>query len=165
MGWIKLVMGVLGLVVCCGLAGIRINLGDSMPKGLYYLTSDPPTLQQLASSCLDQSIADRGKTRGYLASGWCNTGIRPVMKHIYALPGDRIEHQDGYLVINGEVNRTIKLYTKDSAGNPLSFNYTTPYYVPEERYMLISTHVENSWDSRYFGAVEIERSMKPWWLF
>lgn len=101
--------------------------------------------------------------QGYLVEGNCKTGSIPVMKIIKGLPGDRYSYKNGLLMLNGA---QYQQKTQDSSLRPLKTFYRQDAGVLNNgEYILISSYVTNSWDSRYWGPVPIEYLLKPLWIY
>lgn len=146
--------------------GLYLNISDSMPKGFYRQVQAASVRGSLAVSCLTPSIATYGLERGYLVPGACPTGIQPVMKKIIAIPGDNIQIRHGYLIINHIPHPELKIAMLDSKQRPLQLFYPSrSYVIGEGQYMLVSDYVVNSWDSRYWGPVGIEKLVVAVWEF
>jgi signal peptidase I len=87
----------------------------------------------------------------------------PVIKVIAGVPGDSFTVQNGILTING---KTYPLQQTDRAGKPLKRFYgESVRKLQKEEYILLSDYVPNSWDSRYWGPVEIKYIIKPLVVF
>lgn len=135
----------------------------SLPYGIYIKTSGNPERGSYAATCLTPEIARYGIDRGYLAKGVCQTGTVMVLKVIKGIPGDHYSIQNGFFVINGV---SYGIVPKDSLGRPLKAFYEQKEGVVESgKYILLSNFIKNSWDSRYWGTVEIEFLVKPLWIF
>lgn len=162
----KIGIGILVISISlCYFLDIRVNLTDSMPKGIYQRIGGTIKRGDIATSCLTSSIAKFGLERHYLRYGWCATSIRPVMKWVYAIPGDMIERKNNQLWINNKKIPEIKWQYKDKKSRILPIFYPTPYQLKSNEYFLLSTHVPNSWDSRYFGPVSVEKKMNILWIW
>jgi len=135
----------------------------SLPHGIYLRTGGAPKIGDYAVSCLTPEIARYGIERGYLVPGNCKTGSVPVLKIIKGMPGDNFMIKNGYFALNGI---EYPIADHDSTGRPLKAFYAGSGGVLEEnKYLLISTFVKNSWDGRYWGGVAIKYIVKPLWIF
>ena len=73
-----------------------------------------------------------------------------MMKHVFALPGDFVCRKGRVLLINHQVVATImRDYAPGKALPQLKICRTLGY----NEYMLMSTRVKDSFDSRYFGPI------------
>ncbi len=141
---------------------VRVNwLTDSMPRGLYRQVNVKPEKGMIAASCLTYEIAQHGLERGYLFKGNCDTGIQPVIKPITAVEGDVVSIEDGSISINGEIRNEYKVHEVDSRGRILKKYWHDKQRLKKGEYWLMSDHIENSYDSRYFGAVSVEYVVEP----
>ena len=72
-------------------AGLRVNPTPSLPKGIYRISPGTPGKGDLVTFCLDGGYAALARERGYLETGSCPSGLRPLLKRLVGLPGDHIE--------------------------------------------------------------------------
>ena len=135
----------------------------SLPYGIYMRINGTPELNDYAATCLTPAMAQYGLSKSYLAPGNCATGTVLVLKKIKGLPGDHFAIKHGVFQINGQ---SYRIMSKDSSGRPLKIFYKGPEGTIEPgRYILLSDFVKNSWDSRYWGPVNIHFLLKPLWIF
>lgn len=132
----------------------------SMPPGIYREVSGTAKIGMIATTCLNKSIADYGLARGYFMKGDCPSGIRPVMKQIYALPGDTVDSEGNEVLINGR-QTGIMILKNDSNGRVLSRRILKNYRLKSDEYFLMSEYKANSFDSRYWGPVTVEDLLAP----
>ena len=101
--------------------------------------------------------------RNYILNGTCDGGYYPLLKKVVGLQGDKIEIKD-YVYINEKKQKKSKLYKKDPKGNLLPRSKENNITIPQGYMFLLSDYHELSFDSRYIGAVEMNRTislMKP----
>ncbi len=123
-------------------AGLRVNVTASLPRGLYQISAGSPGKGEYATFCLSGEFAELARERGYVLAGSCPSGLRPLLKHVAALPGD---------VVNVAA---LLLRAKDSQGRPLpSVLQNGP--VPAGMALLLADH-PGSFDGRYFGLVPLD---------
>jgi conjugative transfer signal peptidase TraF len=135
----------------------------SLPYGIYIKKNGVPQRGDFAASCLTAEIARYGITRGYLAQGNCDTGTVLVLKMIKGLPGDHFAVNNRFFAINGY---SYHIMDQDSSRRTLSIFYKEKEGVLDrEKYILLSDFAKNSWDSRYWGPVNIQFLLKPLWIF
>jgi len=160
--WLLLVL--LTLVVLNFTHIVYLNIyTHSLPYGVYVRINGTPQRGDFAASCLTKEIAQYGIARGYLATGNCDTGSVRVLKIIKGLPGDRFVVEHGIFSLNGH---SYPIMNKDSLGRTLKAFYKQKEGVVDKgKYILLSNFVKNSWDSRYWGPVNIEFLLKPLWIF
>lgn len=123
-----------------------------MPRGIYRITSQPLTHSAIVGACVPESYALLAHNRGYLSSGGCPSGVRPVMKYVAAVPGDSVEIRWHGVFVNGKPIPNTDVLAADSFGRGLP-NYLGNYLVQQGQYWLIANHDRGSFDSRYFGPV------------
>ena len=159
-----LFLALLGLILLNFTHIVYFNIyTHSLPYGIYIKTNGVPQRDEYAASCLTQSIAQYGISRGYLAVGNCKTGTVRVLKIIKGIPGDRFGVKNGFLEINESFYR---IMDQDSSGRALAAFYKKKEGVLDKgQYILLSDFAKNSWDSRYWGPVSIDFLVKPLWIF
>jgi len=134
----------------------------SLPYGIYVRIKGTPQRGDYAASCLTQEIARYGIIRHYLASGNCDTGTVRVLKMIKGLPGDRFVVKNANLELNGY---SYHLMDRDSSARALKVFYKQRAGVIKKgQYILLSDFTNYSWDSRYWGPVDIQFLLKPLWI-
>jgi conjugative transfer signal peptidase TraF len=135
----------------------------SLPNGIYIRKCGVPHIGDYAVSCLTPKVAQYGIDRGYLIQGGCDSGSVAVLKIIKGMPGDKYSLRNGQLSVNGMVYLS---EPKDSKGRPLEWLYSSKEGVlGSDQYLLISSHVKNSWDSRYWGPVPVKYIVQPLWIY
>jgi conjugative transfer signal peptidase TraF len=139
---------------------LRLNTTESAPIGLYFIlprsfSANPIGTDTWVAVCLPQQLARFSRRRGYLSSGSCPPGVAPVLKHLAARPGDRIDLSPTGLSVNGHRIPWTTPRTRDSKGRPLPRPPFGSLRVGQDELWLISP-ISRSWDSRYFGPVGTE---------
>jgi conjugative transfer signal peptidase TraF len=135
----------------------------SLPYGIYMRIGDHPQKGNFAATCLTPEIARYGIARRYLELGQCDNGSVFVIKIIKGIPGDFFAVKNGFLRLNGE---QYYIMNTDSSGRSLKmFYHQKQGIINKGKYILLSDFVPNSWDSRYWGQVDIQFLLKPLWLF
>lgn len=155
MKWTFSLVGILVVfVLAFHLAGIRYNVSESYPSGLYRVDKGRfPAVGELALFCPpDNEATQIAKDRRYLKEGFCDSGTLPLTKRLVAEGGDLVQvTAEGIRVNGGAVIENTRLLTSDSSGQGL------PVYpggeLSEDMYFMVSEHNPKSWDSRYFGPV------------
>lgn len=125
--------------------GLTYQVSTSMPKGFYFIRPahhlyrgevvvfKPPTRMQ----------------RLLLKHHWApESGV--LMKHVMAVPGDQVCYRSKSLWINNQ--RTAPIYHFYAPGKRLPQYHFCEKLKPDQ-YLLISTKVKESFDSRYFGPI------------
>ncbi|MGH3711569.1 MAG: conjugative transfer signal peptidase TraF [Pseudonocardiaceae bacterium] len=142
-------------------AGFRINVTDSMPLGIWRVERGGPLVRgEPVWACPPSHPSVRFAAQvGYLKKGFCPGGVVPVLKPVVALPGDHIAVSSRGVAVNGHLI---------PATAPLPFS---PGVIPKAvegegivrpgQAWVVSTYNPRSYDSRYFGPVDIERIDGP----
>jgi conjugative transfer signal peptidase TraF len=137
-----------------------INLSHSVPLGLYQVI--PP--DNLKTGDLVVFEPPQGarfliQQRHWLPNGW------PLIKRVGALAGDSYSVIEGSFFVNGTYVGPV--YERDSEGKALPY-IGGRYRVERNEFLPISTHINNSFDGRYFGSVplsSIKGKLRPIWTF
>lgn len=147
---------------------VILNVSESVPVGLYYLSFGPPRTHRLVTFCLPKSFSQLARTRGYIGYGACPGQAARLLKHVAATAGDRVVvGQDGTW-INGQLIPDTQPQPKDSAGRPIpaidDFNRT----LSEREIWTLGPHPK-SFDSRYYGPIHLSQAraflVKPLWTW
>lgn len=134
-------------------AGLRVNVSESMPMGIYRISSAQPKHGDTVSYCLQGEAAVLARQRGYVKAGSCLSGVCPLLKTAAGLPGDTIEQSSDGLFINGLLQPQSAVLAVDSQGRGMA-GALLPPVVPEGMAVLLSDH-PGGFDSRYFGLVPL----------
>lgn len=135
-------------------AGLRVNATASMPLGLYRVEAyhgEPLARGALVTVCLAPGALTFARARNYLKPGPCPGEVEPLLKHVAALGGDRVDVSARGVTVNGRALPDSGRVAHDCAGRPLP-------HVRDGRYVLapgtiwLYAPAPRSWDSRYFGA-------------
>ena len=86
--------------------------------------------------------------RGYLSKD------AVFLKNIAGMPGDKVEINTKNLLINNELKGHI--YNTDSKDRPLPI-FIINEVIPHNMYFAMATKINNSYDSRYYGYVPIDK--------
>lgn len=135
--------------------GLRLNLSHSGPVGIWRVgpfDSSTVARGELVEVCPPaQPIVQVMVQRGYLDRGDCEgTNIAPLLKAVGAVPGDRVTVAKGRAVaVNGQ-----PLPNTEALEHLPAWPDGT-YPVQPGQVWLFSTYTPVSFDSRYFGPVEL----------
>ena len=129
-----------------------VDATPSMLVGVYEITNKPITRGVIVGACVPESYATLAKQRNYVGSASCSNGLRPVMKHVAALPGDEIVVGIRGVSVNGESIANTRVLSSDANGQSLP-NQRGRHSVGKKQYWLISNTDIGCFDSRYFGPV------------
>ena len=150
--------GTLALFAGGWLAGLRLNLTGSMPVGIYATARDAPTRGSIVLACLPLDVAMFAKVRGYVPHGGsCPSGLLPVGKPVFALPGDTVVVTTSELLVNGVPAPNSEPLSRDTKGRPLPRPQPGRYVVEAEELWLVSAYSPFSFDSRYFGPINADQ--------
>lgn len=145
--------------------GLRINITNSMPVGLYLATplaSVGPSRGDWVEVCIPSPERVRMYVeRGYLEArknGACpvgqDTSVDAEIKPIAALPGDVVSVTREGVSINDVLIEGSVLKDTDSQGRPIEhLPIGTQMTLGAGQYMALSTRIVRSLDSRYYGPV------------
>ena len=149
--------------------GYKINLSESYPIGIYKsIPKKTIDYGNFVMFCPKNSLLiQEALKRQYILRGQCRGGYYPLLKKVVALQGDKVEVKD-YVYINGKKQKNSKLYQQDPKGNYLPKPKKDTIIIKKGYMFLLSDYHELSFDSRYIGAVEMNRTislMQPYYLF
>lgn len=154
-GTLVLAIAALAAVMMAGAhaLGLRLNTTPSMPIGIYRVVL-PGTAQlergTIVAICPSERALAVAIPRGYLMPGHCAGNVEPLLKHVAAVTGDRVEVSDAGVVVNGSpLPDSVRLHS-DCAGRSLPRIPAGQYVIPKGEVWLYAP-VTRSWDSRYFG--------------
>lgn len=148
--WPMYLFGALLLVglALYGIGGYRWNHSTSMPYGLYQLTSEPYARGDIVFTCFPEPAARLAKERGYLGWGLCPGGTEPLFKRVLALSSDAVTLTAKELTVNGTVIPFARI-ERDANNRQMPHANLSAHGV-----WVGSTYNRNSYDSRYFGAID-----------
>ena len=137
--------------------GFTYNPTSSLPKGIYKLTeTDPKEYKKgdLIMFCLPEAEALKAKKRGYWKTGYttCPGDFPPLIKKVIGVSGDSIKIKNETVHINGIALKNGKISKKDRRGRELK--PCGDIVVGDNEIFAMSLYNPNSWDSRYFGAID-----------
>lgn len=133
---------------------IQFNATSSMPIGFYRrVMTNPIKRGDVVSVCLLQYLAIVALQRGYLRTGRCPSKVLPLLKQVIALPGDTVLVTDKYLTVNG-VRYTAPFMPFDHTKKPIQKFIRNGLYQSHGYWIYGANDAINSWDSRYYGAVD-----------
>lgn len=147
--------GIAAAITSANHAGVRLNLTDSAPHGLWLVqAAEAVSIKrgQMIEVCPPSLPVVRVVAqRGYLASGNCqDTGLTPLLKPVSAVAGDAIQLEQGKPVsVNG-------VPLPNTAAMPAITSWPAGRYIVQPgQIWLFSSYSAGSFDSRYFGPVAL----------
>ncbi len=163
MGWwtnLALTLGCFAALVLAGISGVsllrlRLNLSNSLPRGVYQETDEPIQPGTLVAECLPIKLAQFAQERGWIGTGYCPTGTPPILKQVVAIAGDTVEVTDYFIEVNGVKIPHSATQKQDSHGRDVPAIPRGTYTLARGEVFLLATNIPNSWDSRYTGPAQL----------
>jgi conjugative transfer signal peptidase TraF len=155
----------LGAITLPALVGVRINTTNSLPQGIYLITSDENA--PLVEFCPSGVFSALSSVRGYRPPGLCPDGRAPLLKPVIAHQGDTVVLSEEGFRVNGRLFPNTAPHRIDSAGRPLTTWPSGVYSVAPDTIWVASTYHPNSFDSRYFGPIAlilVRHRLRPLWV-
>ncbi len=134
------------------------NTTASMETGFYYQAADQDTLDygDIISFKLDEETSQKVHAKRYVGSH------RKLIKLVAGLPGDRVEIVDNQVCVTPK-GKTVacvwgEIKEKDKDGNN-TVSLLQSCIIPQNKVLAMTAH-RGSFDSRYFGLVDISTVTK-----
>ena len=156
------------LVALGALLGLRLNLTESLPLGVYRTITDEPRRGSIVVVCLPVDAAELARERGYLGPGSCPGGVRGLGKIVVATGGDIVAHREGRITVNRKPIANSATLPRDSRRHALPHYPWGDYVLKAREFWLFSPYRPNSYDSRYFGPVhasDVVSVLRPVWTW
>lgn len=139
---------------------IGVNFTPSMPKGLYMAVDKEIERNDIVKFCLkNTTFITVAKESMYLQQGSCDIELQPLLKIVAGIEGDRVAiNSTGIEVYHA--NQEIACFWKgiakrqDSQGRELPESLLENGIIPKGKALVLTRH-EGSFDSRYYGLVNI----------
>jgi conjugative transfer signal peptidase TraF len=140
-------------VVSPSVPKLLYNPSPSAPIGWYRLLADQAIVRgNLVAAFAPEEAQKLAAERHYLPPNI------PLIKTIWAVTGEKICHLDGLVRV---ANRPpLVTLSHDSQGRPLP-SRDGCYTLAKDEVFLVSTDVQTSFDSRYFGPVPVSDILGP----
>jgi conjugative transfer signal peptidase TraF len=146
------------------IAGLRFNVTPSMPKGIYVLEpmTETPARGDLVTFCLesDNPYTALAAERDYLGSGYCPSGLKPLLKRLAGLSGDMVEASPDGIILDGSFLAGTARPEFDSEGRLMPPSLLEDGPIPAGMALVVSQQLINSFDSRHFGLVPFDSLTK-----
>ena len=156
------------VLVAAWIFGFRVNITPSLPEGLYRLSSENVDRGDLVAFCLpsDNPFSSLAGERGYLGPGCCQSGLRPLLKHLVGLPGDDLIIDNDGLILNGIFLIGSVRPEHDRQGRNLPHPLLRDGHIPDGQALVLSQEHAGSLDSRHFGLIPLAslKKVKPVWV-
>jgi conjugative transfer signal peptidase TraF len=148
--------------------GYRVNISDSIPRGLYRIASSSNFKNQYVIFCPDgRSTFKDANQRGYIASGHCSSGLGYLMKKVVAIAGDVISVTDKGVIVNSVLLPYSKPLLNDGVGKPLHQWRTNNYQLKQDEILTMTDQDKWSFDGRYYGLIKARQIigvLTPVWV-
>ena len=129
------------------------NTTISSPIGWYAVERKRPLQRDdLVAAFAPQTARNFADVRGYLPDHV------PLIKTVWAIGGERVCHDGQWVRVPNRPD--ISVLGQDGLGRALPV-MSGCYTLNADEVFLVSTTIENSWDSRYFGPVSDELILGP----
>jgi conjugative transfer signal peptidase TraF len=127
---------------------LLINYTPSIPRGIYWISPGvQPQRGDLVAVPTPESVRALVYERGYVPRS-----IELLAKPVVAVGGDDVCVREHELIVNGQMAGTV--LDVDRAGQPMPRYLGCDVLAPTQ--VFLATSNDHSFDSRYFGPVEIK---------
>ncbi len=140
----------------CLFFGIGVNLTPSLARGLYIENSEEIQYNDIVRFCLNDEISEKVNAQRYTSNGSCENGLKPLLKFVVGMQGDKIEIKQNRVFItkkNEEESVFYGVIQEIDSQDKSIVSLLEEGIIPENQVYLYSNH-EGSFDSRYFGLIE-----------
>lgn len=167
--WVAVfLIGIISIAFLLICMGFRVNITDSIPFGLYRITSIKNIKNSYVIFCPDdRPTFNQGRDRGYIDSGLCPGGYGYLMKKVVATNGDKISATSEGIFVNQAFIPFSKPIPADGMNRTLPQWRTRDYQLKEYEVLTMTSQSEWSFDSRYYGPVhigQIKGVITPVWV-
>ena len=148
-----------------GIAGVRWNPTASVRTGLYVITNDANA--PLVAFCPTGEAATEAIARGYRPRGLqCPDKYAALLKPVAARAGDTVEVSQNGISVNGKLLPNTASFKTDVKKRPMHVWPNGTYIVQPGTVWVLSTYNKYSYDSRYYGPIQLSTVIthaKPFW--
>jgi conjugative transfer signal peptidase TraF len=142
------------------------NPTASIRTGLYIITNDP--IAPLVAFCPTGEAATDAITRGYRPRGLqCPDKYAALLKPVAARAGDTVEVSQKGISVNGKLLQNTAAFKMDKMKRPMHIWPSGTYEVQPGTVWVLSTYNKYSYDSRYYGPIQLSTVIahaKPFWI-
>ena len=150
------------------LTGFRINMTDSIPRGIYHISTSAAHKNSYILFCPDKrEVFKMAKDRSYITPGFCPNHTGYLMKKIVAVEGDTISSTRQGVFVNDRLLDYSKPKKQDSFNRALPQWRILNYQLKEHELLAMTDQSEWSFDGRYYGLIntsQIEAVITPVWV-
>ncbi|HAU1321515.1 TPA: conjugative transfer signal peptidase TraF [Legionella pneumophila] len=148
--------------------GFRINLTESIPIGLYRITSEASIKNTYVIFCPDNRESFRlARDRGYIDHSLYCDGYGYLMKKVVAVSGDILSVTNKGVFVNQILTPYSKPKLQDGMKRSLPQWQVMDYQLQNDEVMTMTSQSEWSFDGRYYGLVhtgQIKGMITPIWV-
>jgi conjugative transfer signal peptidase TraF len=150
LGW----LAALTVALIAGEAGLRLNTTASVPRGFYWLSSEPPERGAYVAVCPPREpIFELARDRGYLGRGRCAGGYSDLIKVFAAGPGDHVRIDASGVRVGRRSWPSSAPEAVDAAGRPLPQFAALDDTLTGTSVLIMSQDCASGFDARYFGPL------------
>jgi conjugative transfer signal peptidase TraF len=144
----------LALLRIAGEAGLRLNASASVPRGLYWISSQQAERGAYVAVCPPQSeIFELARQRGYIGRGRCPGGCAELIKVLAAAAGDRVRIDASGVRVGEHRWPRSAPRAVDAAGRPLPRAPALDTALADGTVLIMSRDCALGFDARYFGPL------------
>ncbi len=158
----KIILNMMSVVMSlfgfCLVFDIGVNFTPSLARGLYIKNNEEIQYNDIVQFCLDNEIANKVQAERYTSGGSCENGLKPLLKYVVGMEGDKIEIRENRVFItqkNKEESVFYGIIQEIDSKNNQVLSLLKDGTIPQNQVYVFSNH-KGSFDSRYFGLINIE---------
>lgn len=146
--------GIAGSITFASWCGVKVNLSDSIARGLWLVSSRDVSVGEYVMVCPpNTALIATARARGYISSGRCPGDFAPLMKRVVAAAGDTVTIEEDGVRVNGAMLPHSAPRERDGSGRPLTAWNQRRFVVGQDDLLLYGDGTPSSFDGRYFGPV------------
>ncbi|MDR2990716.1 MAG: S26 family signal peptidase [Burkholderiaceae bacterium] len=152
-----ILLGMFAAAIALRAQGLRINLSESEPLGFYWM--QPYRGQILVKGALIEFCPPiRQRDFPFVLKGDCEGGAKPFLKEVIGVPGDRVRAIEQGVLINGQLVADSRPKARSEVTRkPLPHWRGDRVLGAGEYWAYGAGDAKNSFDSRYFGPVQVRQ--------
>ncbi len=140
---------------------IGFNTTISLPKGIYIKSNEEIKHGSLVKFCLQDTEHTEfiEVAQEFLSNGMCENNLKPLLKIVAGMPHDYVEIKEKGIYITPKDKEIAcfwecEIKETDSQGKKLPKSLLKTGIIPENKILVLTPH-KDSFDSRYYGLVDI----------